>query len=153
MTNASAVTYRVMGIPSSNELEYGVVIDDDKIYKLSPSEEDPTLLFEIEAPVANLHYHFVELGKESNKIVSKEEFERDPIDAKLNQVYGRSWTTKNTKTFERIYDEVGFRKKTDLHPNDEIPTIHIRADPKEIDRIHDHYNQKITIKADATFIR
>ena len=85
-------------------------------------------------------------------MIDKEEFERDPIDTEMNQVYGRSWTTKRAETFERIYDEVGFRRKTDLHPNDEIPIIHIQADQEEIDRIHEHYNQKMTIKANAAFI-
>jgi hypothetical protein len=69
----------------------------------------------------------------------------------VNQVYGRSWTTNTVKTFEGVHDEVGTRRKSDIHPEDEIPSLHIEADQDELDRIHEHYNQKIGVKADLTF--
>lgn len=125
---------------------------DGTVYKLAPSEEDATILFKAEAPVAETNYRFVELRKNTDKIVHQEEFDREPIVSQINQVYGRSWTTQAVKKFERIYDAFGFRHESDLHPEDEIPSIHIVADQGEIDNIHDHYNQKIKVKAEVTLI-
>lgn len=109
-------------------------------------------MFQLDAPTAKKSYHFVELKKGTGEIVHEEGFERDVIQSQVNHVYGRNWVTKSIKTFERVYDEVGFRHKTSLHPADEIPSLHIQADQDEIDRIHEHYNQKISVKADLTFI-
>ncbi|KAI9260039.1 coth protein-domain-containing protein [Helicostylum pulchrum] len=149
---ATSITYSVVGLPSSEDNEFGVLVDGT-VYKLAPSEEDATILFKAEAPVAETNYHFVELRKDTDEIVHREEFDREPIVRQINQVYGRSWTTQSVKKFERIYDAFGFRHESDLHPEDEIPSIHIVADQGEIDRIHDHYNQKkMKVKADVTII-
>ena len=147
------IKYSIVGLPSSKESEFGVLIDRGEIYRLIPSKEDPTLLFQVEAPAANSHFCYVEVNKRSGKVVNKEQFRRGLKDLGMLQVFGRSWTTQPAITFDRVYDEIGFRRETDLHPNDEIPIIHIIAPQKEIDRIHDHYNQKIKIKADINFIR
>lgn len=149
----SSINYSVVGIPSSNDNEFGVLIDDI-VYRLSPSKEDSTILFQVEAPIAETKYHFVELNKDTNDIVHEEDFDRQPIETQINQVYGRSWTTQSVKTFKKIYEQEVYRNihKTNLHPEDEIPSIHIVADQNEIDRIHDHYNQDITVQANLTLI-
>lgn len=148
--SASSVTYSIVGIPRSSDNDFGVIVDG-AVYSLSLSQES-AILFQVEAPIAETNYHFVELTKGTQDIVEEEKFEREPIQAAVNHVYGRNWVNKAVETFERVYDEVGCRHKTDLHPADEIPSLHIQADQSEIDRIHEHYNQKIRINSDVTFI-
>lgn len=148
--SASSVTYSIVGLPSSGETEFGVLVDE-AVYVLSPSQES-TILFQVDAPIAENKYHFVELKKGTRDIIHKETFEREPIQSQVNHVYGRNWAAKAVETFERVYDEVGYRHKTSLHPADEIPSLHIQADQDEINRIHDHYSQKISINVDLTFI-
>lgn len=127
-------------------------IDGSDIYRLTPSEEDSQILFRVDAPVAEENYRFVELSADSDDIIEGEEFERDPIESEINQIYGRSWTTKSVEKFTDIHKRIGVRKPSDLHPTDEIPALHIVANQDEVDRIHEEYNQNIKINADLTFI-
>lgn len=148
----SSVTYSVVGLPKNEGAKFGVEIDGSDIYRLEPSEEDSQILFRVDAPVAEESYRFVELNTDSDDVVDGEEFERDPIEFEINQVYGRSWTTQSVETFIDIHKRIGARKPDNLHPADEIPAVHIVANQEEIDRIHEHYNQNIVIKVDMTFI-
>lgn len=149
---SSSITYSVVGLPKNEGAEFGVQIDGSDIYRLTPSEEDSQILFRVDAPVAEESYRFVELNTDSDEVIDGEEFERDPIESEINQIYGRSWTTQSVETFTDIHKRIGVRKPSTLHSTDEIPALHIVADQEEVDRIHEHYNQNIKIEVDMTFI-
>ncbi|KAI8874680.1 hypothetical protein K501DRAFT_204232, partial [Backusella circina FSU 941] len=133
--------------------DMGIVVDD-YIYAMRPIFPG-SALYRGEAP-SGKPYRYVKLKSKTSEIIENEPFERQPPDsaAALNEFYGRNWTIKEVLEFPTLPFPHGFnRLQSALHLHDEIPTIHVMADPEEVKRIHQYYLQNIAIEANVTYIR
>ncbi|CAO3597070.1 unnamed protein product [Absidia cylindrospora] len=129
-----------------------------------------SLLYQVSAPKATTGYKYVHVNRNTHKVEESEPFVRSPLTDKhdnndsngkkknhngINEFYGRSWTYRDVKSFDRIhafpqdYDRINAKH---LHPTNEIPTMHIQAPAADIDRLHGYYLQDIDIKASMTYI-
>lgn len=90
--------------------------------------------------------------KKKNK---NKKHELDGVFNGMNEFYGRAWTLKNVKAFDPIdafpqaYDR---SPAPDLHPQNEIPTMHIQAPQSDIDKLHGYYLQDLDYKVNMTYI-
>jgi hypothetical protein len=133
--------------------DMGIVVDD-YIYGMRPIFPG-SALYRGEAP-SGKPYRYVKLKSQTSDIVENEPFERQPpaSGTPLNEFYGRNWTTKEELDFPKLPFQQGFnRLESDLHLHDEIPTIHIQANPEDIKHIHTFYLQDIAVQANITYIR
>ncbi|KAI8890806.1 coth-domain-containing protein [Backusella circina FSU 941] len=111
-----------------------------------------SVLHQVEA-AGNVPYQYAKINRQTQKVLEKESFVRPLRENIVNEFYGRPWTIKPVKSLPSLslpdpYD----RAKTDLHPNGEIPTIHITAPQKDIDNMHTHYLKDIDIHGNFTYI-
>ncbi|KAF7722851.1 hypothetical protein EC973_002653 [Apophysomyces ossiformis] len=153
---AHKATYNVIGIPVKNDqatVAMGVLVDGH-IHRLYPSNRS-LVLHQGEAPNRK-HYRYVQYNLDTNEIIDSEAEDRPPVKntSSLNEFYGRSWTRKATKKFQSLAHSVHFnRTHTDLHPSDEIPTIHIMSAEEDVNQLHDYYLKDIDIPANMTYLR
>ncbi|KAG0168316.1 hypothetical protein DFQ28_004996 [Apophysomyces sp. BC1034] len=113
------------------------------------------LLHQGAAPSA-LPYRYVQYNPENNEIIHSETEDRPPLTepTTLNEFYGRSWTRKQVKMFEHLpYQDHFNRTDSNLHPSDEIPTIHVISEEDNIYNLHGYYLQDIDIRVNMTYIR
>jgi hypothetical protein len=93
--------------------------------------------------------------KKKKKKDKNKKHELDGVLDGMNEFYGRAWTLKNVKTFDPIdafpqaYDR---SPAPDLHPQNEIPTMHVQAPQSDIDKLHGYYLQDLDYKANITYI-
>lgn len=122
---------------------------------MQPSVES-NILFQGLAP-ANSPYSYALFDKSTNKLISREEFDRPAVSSNTpNEFYGRSWNKKPLVTFNTVPNiPRHFNRRSDenLHPPGEIPTIHVSAPQSSFDNLHDHYFEDIEIKANITYIK
>ena len=112
-----------------------------------------SILHQAEA-TGGVPYQYVRIDRKNQKILEKEKFVRPSRKNVVNEFFGRDWTVKPihylpSLSLSKPYD----RAKTDLHPEGEIPTIHITAPQAEIDNMHTHYLKKIDIHGNFTYMR
>ncbi|KAI9301696.1 coth protein-domain-containing protein [Cunninghamella echinulata] len=121
-----------------------------------------SILHEAKGPQAKKSYRYVHIDRTTKKIIDSEKFNRTSFsstgrndDKPLNEFYGRSWTYRETKKFKQLKQfpmDYQLIKAKNLHPDNEIPTMHITAPDGDIERLHGYYLQDIDIKANITYI-
>ncbi|KAI8329992.1 coth protein-domain-containing protein [Chlamydoabsidia padenii] len=177
-TNATEETYKVIALPKDRPVtDIGVQIDNNQFYRMEPVAPG-SVLYQIKAPKATSGYKYIHINRATNKIEESEPFERSPLDNEkdekkkkkkkeekepkvegvlngLNEFYGRNWTFKDVKAFAPIeafpqgYDR---SPAPDLHPQNEIPTMHIQAPASDIEKLHGYYLQDVDYKVNITYI-
>ncbi|ORZ03002.1 coth protein-domain-containing protein [Syncephalastrum racemosum] len=138
-------------------VEHGVrlgvqVQNDTNVYMLSQSDLD-SLLHVGTAPAAAKSYRFVTVH-DNGTILDKEAFDRPPSSASLHEFYGRSRADQKAvdalpafgrRLVERLDDSI-------VHPQDEIPTMHIKAIPEDLRELYDNYLEDFAISANMSHI-
>ncbi|CAO3699519.1 unnamed protein product [Rhizopus stolonifer] len=141
-------------ILNSPETDAAVVIDS-QIYVLSPSGKS-SIILQVKAP-SERPYFYARLRKNTTEIIDRESFVRAPATNRwtYNEFYNRTRTIQEVTRFG-VLDEFTpqFTRAPDdkLHPLGEIATIHITADQKLIDYVHDHYLDDYEVKVNVTHI-
>ncbi|ORY98113.1 coth protein-domain-containing protein [Syncephalastrum racemosum] len=99
-------------------------------------------------------YRYVLVKQGTVQVVDEEPFTRTNLkEVGLNQFYGRPWTRKeDVRTFEPIAPARYDRVASNLHPQDQIPTLHIIGDQNDIDTLHKNYLQDIDTHVNVTYI-
>ncbi|KAI8062374.1 hypothetical protein BC940DRAFT_322190 [Gongronella butleri] len=147
------VQYKVIATPKGN-MDLAVVIDDVHMYRMTRVSND-SVLYAVSAPAAAHGYRYTQLNHATQKNETTEAFVRAPRQAGLHEFYGRQWVYRRVKTLPTLkslpqaYDR---RDVDHLHPQNEIPTLHLQASARDIDNLHGYYLQDISIEANATYI-
>jgi hypothetical protein len=153
--SAGDITYKVIShIPGNQTL--GVIVDD-KVYSLENVDKASSLLHYGKAPAAESGYKYAILQKDSNQVISSENFTRaSSNDDTLNEYYGRSWNTfANLTALPTILPPISAINhiKSDLHIDNQIPTIHFIGNQTAIDNMHNNQMQDIDVHLDMAYIR
>ncbi|KAI7894225.1 coth protein-domain-containing protein, partial [Mucor mucedo] len=152
--SGSSIQYSVISLISKNQ-NLGVIVDD-QVYPLSNTNEATPLLHRGKAPICSTGYKYAILS--SHQVLDTENFTRpcssDNIQA--NDYYGRSWNSYHNLT--RLPTllpplDIMDRIQSDLHIENEIPTIHLYGNQNEIDYMHhNQVNKTVRIKLNMAYI-
>ncbi|ORX49111.1 coth-domain-containing protein [Hesseltinella vesiculosa] len=113
-----------------------------------------SVLYQVQAPSASKGYHYARVNLGTHKIETAESFQRNRHQAGLNEVFGRAWNYRHVKQLPTLANFPRGYHRSDakhLHPQNEIPTLHLQAPQKDIDNLHNHYLQDIKMKANGTY--
>ncbi|KAI8393492.1 coth protein-domain-containing protein [Radiomyces spectabilis] len=146
------ITYAVISVASNQDLAVRI---NGTVYPLTPSAES-YILHKGEAPAAS-SYQYVKLKKGTTEVVEGENFERQvdrPIRGTTpNEFFGRNWNHRHVETFPSLGWPTRYnRGPSDLHPEGEIPTIHVTGPQSAIDNLHSRYMQDIDVQVNFTYI-
>lgn len=145
--------YKVVSYVPANHTA-GVMIDG-QVYPLKVQDES-SLYFTSEAPVAQSGYQYVVLDS-TNNVTEQENFTRTPITEgdTLNEYYNRSWNSMNLTQLPTVLEPLPIinRIDSDLHIDGEIPTIHITGNQTAIDYMHANPTDDSDIPVYMTYIR
>ncbi|KAI8099888.1 coth protein-domain-containing protein [Halteromyces radiatus] len=147
-----SITYKVISTPGSNHT-MGVVVNG-KPYPLQPSKDIP-ILHSGSAPSGAYSYAKLDKG---NSIVEKEPFERQ-LDQNatmtLNEFYNRTWNTQHITPLPTLLENLPtmHRIDTELHDNNEIPTIYISGNQDQINLMHSNTSLDTKVTVDMHFIK
>lgn len=140
-------------------------IDSDQVYIMDNSNTADQLLYVKRLPSTNKSYQYVVVDQ-IGRVVESEPFYRSlDHSSPLNEFFGRKKTVSEVKTDQLLprthfrYKEVDddHKYKTDdsynsIHPNNEIPTFHIKTSSSDIRTLHDRVLEDIGILANITRI-
>lgn len=146
--------YSAISLISENQ-SLGVIVDN-QLYPLSNINELTPLLHRGEAPVSSTGYKYAILS--NHQITETENFTRpSPSDTETNDYYGRSWNSyQNLTKLPTLLPPLPIidRIQSDLHIENEIPTIHLYGNQSEINYIHQHQlDDKARVKLSMAYIR
>ncbi|GAA5806662.1 hypothetical protein MFLAVUS_000010 [Mucor flavus] len=156
VSQANNITYNVVSLVPHNQT-MGVLIDD-RIYPLTETNKDSTLLHYGKAPKSNSgHYKYVILLKDNHQMVQCENFTRvvtRQVKSTLNECFGRPWNKFNLPLLPTILPPLPVinRVQTKLHVDGEIPVIHLFGNQSEIDLVHKNQTSDIKIELNMTYI-
>lgn len=150
------VKYNVISLlPKDDAAANMAVVVDDHPYPLE-STTSSSILFAGSAPAAQHHYYYAKV-KQDGSVIEKESFQRKPFDGDTtpNEHYNRSWNKWEITQLPNVLEPLPsiHRIKSDLHNDGEISTIHIVADAKQIQNMHEHSQDDIQVMTNMTFIR
>lgn len=148
---AAITTYNVISVTESGHT-MGVLVDG-KTYPLQASETVP-VLHSGTAPSGI--YNYVKLDG-SKGVVEQESFKRqleEPLEATPNEFYNRSWTTQHVPELPTLLDELPaiHRLNSTLHRRDQIATLYLSGDWKQLDLMHSNTTDEIKVPVDMHLI-
>lgn len=131
------------------------VVVDGQSYPLQPSP-DTAILHSGSAPAPQQNYHYALCNGQSCS--TREVGDRSPSiqnGATPNEFFNRTWTTKLLKKLPTLLEALPEIKRveSDLHPADQIPTVHIVADQSQVDNMQANYDKEVEVPASMTYIR
>ncbi|KAG2193331.1 hypothetical protein INT47_012478 [Mucor saturninus] len=135
----SSIQYSVISLISKNQ-NLGVIVDD-QVYPLSNNNESTPLLHRGQAPISSTGYKYAIIS--SHQVLDIENFTRPcPSDnIQTNDYYGRPWNSyPNLTRLPTLLPPLDImdRIQSDLHIENEIPTIHLYGNQTGIDYMHHH---------------
>lgn len=150
------ITFNVISLVPNNQT-LGVIIDE-KVYPLTEISEASALLHYGEAPAPTSGYKYAILQKDNNQVITSENFTRENIPDKstLNEYYGRSWNSySNLTKLPSILSPLPIinRIQSDLHIDNEIPTIHFYGNQAQIDNMHNNQLEEIDVAISMAYVR
>ena len=142
-----AVTYSVVAAPPQN---MSVVVQvDDVFYPLQPEHG---ILYKGEGPDANTGYKYVYIN-DTDKI--EEGFTRLPSFTIVNEFFNRSSNVYNLNTLPQVLSPLAsiHRIDSELHIQNQIPTLHIYGDQASIDLLHaNQTNEELSAQLNFAYI-
>ncbi|KAI9264730.1 coth protein-domain-containing protein [Sporodiniella umbellata] len=145
------------------------VVVDNIAYKLNP-DSTHSILHTGRAPVALKGYYYKKLSTQryaeikykdyikievAENVGVRESFERLPVKKNtLNEFFNRSWNIHNNYQLPKVYEplKIIHELSSNIHKDDEIPTIHIEGNPNELDSIHRNAVNETEAKTSVSFI-
>ncbi|KAI7902376.1 coth protein-domain-containing protein [Cokeromyces recurvatus] len=154
--NAQSDTIRYNVISLINETHSMGVVIDNITYPLMPHHSGIPILHSGEAPIAKSGYSYVKITKEENNNTEVEPFMRSPSTKDtVNEFFKRSWNKRPLTQLPTLYkplDDI-HRIYSQLHIDDEIPTIHLIASQNDIDKLHtSNSTEDIEVTANMTYV-
>ncbi|KAI7879854.1 coth protein-domain-containing protein [Mucor mucedo] len=150
------ITFNVISLVPNNQT-LGVIINE-KVYPLTKVNEASNLLHYGEAPSPSSGYKYAILQKDTNQVIENEDFTRknSPSKSTLNEFYGRPWNTfTNLTKLPSIFEPISInnRIESNLHIDNEIPTVHFYGDQAQIDNLHSNQMEDIDISLSMAYLR
>lgn len=117
------------------------VVVDNTTYPLAAKADEGGLLYQGEAPAAQSGYHYAILDA-MQQINASEAFSRPPVMNKTtyNEFFNRSSNVYNVTSLPQVLEPISAIKRieTDLHLQDQIPTIHLWGNATAIESLNDN---------------
>ncbi|KAG0175356.1 hypothetical protein DFQ28_000970 [Apophysomyces sp. BC1034] len=150
MASGRNITYSVI-ITVESQQSVGVLVDNT-LFPLSPSSDCP-ILFTGDAPESNEGYKYAKLN--NGQVEEEEQFVRAPIHENTpNEFYNRTWNSTNVAKLPSVLPPLPIidRIESNLHVDNQIPTIHFSANQDELDWMHTDVVNTVKVHADMTYI-
>jgi hypothetical protein len=126
------------------------VLVDGKYYRLNSTQHH--VLFRGEAPMARHGYAYVRTMHQQSR---REPFWRRPISTNtVNEFYNRKWNHRRIEPFPNIYPplEPIIGSSSLLHPEGQIPTLHLSGSESKIEKLHSDSQSKRSVHVDMSYI-
>ncbi|KAG1150521.1 hypothetical protein G6F37_001823 [Rhizopus arrhizus] len=149
----SQIYYNVIASLNEATFKSMVVIVDNVIYPLEANKTYP-ILFSGKAPSAQSNYQYAKLRINDNSTLA-ESFSRQPANqSTLHEFFNRTWNTHNNAQLPQIYPRLDaiHRIKSDLHRDNEIPTIHISGNQTELDQMNRNISADISVQTNVSYL-
>ncbi|CAO0799590.1 unnamed protein product [Mucor circinelloides] len=150
-SSSAVINYNVISL--LNETHTMGVSIDNITYPLTPNE-NATILYSGQAPVATSGYRYVKITKENNN-TEIESFLRAPSqNDTFNEFFKRSWNTKQLAPLPTVFEPLPAIKRiqSQLHRDGEIPTIHLTGNQTLIDIMHHSNGVDIDVPTNMTYV-
>ncbi|KAG0800639.1 hypothetical protein G6F22_002032 [Rhizopus arrhizus] len=129
------------------------VIVDSISYPLEANKTFP-VLFSGKAPSAKSGYHYAKVYVTDNSTLA-EPFERQPVNQSTpHEFFNRTWNTHDNAQLPHVYSPLNsiHRIKSDLHRDNEIPTIHIIGNQTELDQMKGNTTADVSVKTTVSYL-
>ncbi|RCH83871.1 hypothetical protein CU098_005398 [Rhizopus stolonifer] len=149
---SSDIEYNVIALLNQTLYKSVSVVVDNVSYPLNSNTTFP-ILFSGKAPLAQSGYHYVKTY--TNDDVLAESFMRQPVNTTTpHEFFNRTWNSHNNAQFPQIYSplESISRIKSNLHRDNEIPTLHIVGNSSQIDLLNRNISSDITVESNLTYL-
>ncbi|GAN11375.1 hypothetical protein MAM1_0566c10934 [Mucor ambiguus] len=149
------ITYNVIAAPESNSNMSVAVVVDNTTYPLAAKASDGGLLYQGEAPVAQTGYHYAILDA-MKQVNASEAFSRLPVMNKTtyNEFFNRSSNVYNVTSLPQILEPISAinRIESDLHLQDQIPTIHLWGNTTAIEALNgNQLDEDLNVELNMTY--
>ncbi|CAO3661798.1 unnamed protein product [Rhizopus stolonifer] len=118
-----------------------------------PLQKSYGILFQGEAPVATGNYHYAVINA-NQELITPEPFVRSPIlEDTVNEFFNRSSNTYNVTRLPQVLSPLSslHRIESDLHLNNQIPTMKLWGNATAIDYMNNNQLEDIGIKLNLTY--
>ncbi|KAG1604364.1 hypothetical protein G6F47_000989 [Rhizopus delemar] len=149
----SMISYNAIALLNQTIFKSMVVIVDSISYPLEANKTFP-ILFSGKAPSAKSGYHYAKVYASDNSTLA-ESFERQPVNQSTpHEFFNRTWNTHNNAQLPQVYPPLSsiHRIKSDLHRDNEIPTIHIIGNQTEFDQMKGNTTVDISAKTTISYL-
>ncbi|KAG1110815.1 hypothetical protein G6F42_015217 [Rhizopus arrhizus] len=129
------------------------VIVDSISYPLEANKTFP-VLFSGKAPSAKSGYHYAKVYVSDNSTLA-EPFERQPVNQSTpHEFFNRTWNTHDNAQLPQVYSPLSsiHRIKSNLHRDNEIPTIHIIGNQTELDQMKSNTTADVSVKTTISYL-
>lgn len=108
-----------------------------------------------EAPSAKIGYTYAYVNTMSNAVQISEPFSRSPLkeEKTLNEFFNRTISTYDVYSLPQVLEPLHniHRIQSDLHIENQIPTIHLYGNTSATDYLHANQQEDIDIKLTMTY--
>ncbi|KAI9283280.1 coth protein-domain-containing protein [Sporodiniella umbellata] len=149
----SNVEYNVIALLNQTTFKSMAVIVDNVAYPLVSNSTFP-ILYSGKAPQAQSGYHYAKLYSNSEERV-EEAFLRQSVNSSTpHEFFNRTWNTHENAKFPQVYPDLEsiHRINSNLHRDNEIPTIHIVGNNSALDRMHQKIQENVTVAATISYL-
>lgn len=149
------ITYNVIAAPGTSSNMSVAVVVDNTTYPLTAKSNEGGLLYQGEAPVAQTGYHYAILDA-MQQVNASEAFSRSPVmnDTTYNEFFNRSSNVYNVTALPQILEPISAinRIETDLHLQDQIPTIHLWGNATAIEALNgNQLDEDLDVELNMTY--
>ncbi|KAG0798039.1 hypothetical protein G6F16_001644 [Rhizopus arrhizus] len=149
----SMISYNVIALLNQTTFKSMAVIVDSISYPLEANKTFP-VLFSGKAPSAKSGYHYAKVYVSDNSTLA-EPFERQSVNQSTpHEFFNRTWNTHDNAQLPQVYSPLNsiHRIKSDLHRDNEIPTIHIIGNQTELDQLKGNVTEDISAKTTISYL-
>ncbi|KAG1149569.1 hypothetical protein G6F37_008646 [Rhizopus arrhizus] len=149
----SMISYNVITLLNQTTFRSMAVIVDNVSYPLEANKTFP-ILFSGKAPYAQSGYHYAKMYVSDNSTLA-EPFERQPVNQSTpHEFFNRTWNTHDNAQLPQVYPPLNsiHRIKSDLHRDNEVPTIHIIGNQTELDQMKGNTTADVSVKTTVSYL-
>ncbi|KAG1379047.1 hypothetical protein G6F61_005291 [Rhizopus arrhizus] len=149
----SMISYNVIALLNQTTFKSMAVIVDSISYPLEANKTFP-VLFSGKAPSAKSGYHYAKVYVSDNSTLA-EPFERQPVNQSTpHEFFNRTWNTHDNAQLPQVYSPLSsiHHIKSDLHRDNEIPTIHIIGNQTELDQMKGNNTADVSVKTTVSYL-
>ncbi|KAI9283277.1 coth protein-domain-containing protein [Sporodiniella umbellata] len=149
----SNVEYNVIALLNQTTFKSMAVIVDNVAYPLVSNSTFP-ILYSGKAPQAQSGYHYAKLYSNSEERV-EEAFLRQSVNSSTpHEFFNRTWNTHENAKFPQVYPDLEsiHRINSNLHRDNEIPTIHIVGNSEKLTLVNSNITSDVSAKVDMSYI-